>query len=180
METVKAKTRHREFAGFQFGQIGIFKRLESSWSYKKDADGELRIKNWEYCVGIDYLHPDAEQIAQSCYLIVLDNDYPRYVGSYKDTWWDRQDVYRSKAGLNYFSHDQAYNVRDAIHAGHVATLWVVIEPVVTLPSGIQMNCNRSIEQLVTLRLAAEGFPLWNSKKDQTPLKPGKKFSDLFD
>jgi gamma-glutamyltranspeptidase / glutathione hydrolase len=144
------------------------------------ADGALTIKNWEYCVGIDYLHPDAKQIAQSCYLIVLDNDHPRYVGSYKDTWWDRQDVYRSKTGLNYFSHDQAYNIRDAIKAGHVATLWVVIDPVVALPNGIQLNCSRSIEQIVTLRLAANGFPLWNAKKDQIPLKPGKKFSDLFD
>jgi len=180
MEAAKTKTRRRDFAGFHFGQIGIFKQLESNWSYKKDTDGKLTIKNWEYCVGIDYLHPDANQIAQSCYLIVLDDDLPRYVGSYKDTWWDRQEVYRSKTGLNYFSHDQAYNVRDAIKAGHVATLWVVIDPVVALPNGIQLNCSRSIEQIVTLRLAANGFPLWNAKKDQTPLKPGKKFSELFD
>ena len=180
METAKTKTCRREFAGFHFGQIGIFKRLESNWSYKKDVNGALTIKDWEYCVGIDYLHPDADQISQSCYLIVLDNDHPRYVGSYKDTWWDRQNVYRSTTGLNYFSHDQAYKVRDAIIAGHIVTLWVVNDPVVVLPSGIELNCSRSIEQIVTLRLAASGFPLWNAKKDQTPLKQGKKFSDLFD
>lgn len=180
MESAKVKTRRSEFGGFLFGQIGTFTKLESDWLYKKDADGALTIKAWECCVGIDYIHPEAEQIAQSCYLIVLDNDQPRYVGSYKDTWWDRQCQFRKRIGLNYFFHDQAYNVRDAVNAGHVLTLWVVTEPVVALSNGTQANCSRSIEQIVTLRLAANGFPLWNAKKDQTPLKHGKKFSDLFD
>jgi hypothetical protein len=179
MDTGKVKTHQREFAGFNFGQIGLFKLLESNWSYKKDANGKRSIRDWEFCVGIDYLHLDADQIAQSCYLIVLDSDHPRYVGSYKDTWWDRQDVYRGN-GLNYFSHDQAHNVRDAINAGHVVTLWVVVDPVFALPNGIELNCSRSIEQVVTLKLAEQGFLLWNAKKDQTPLKPGRKFSDLFD
>lgn len=180
MESVKAKTHQQEFAGFRFGQIGAFKRLQSDWSYKKDSDGALTVRDWEYCIGIEYLNPEAEKIAQSCYLIVLGNDQPRYVGSYKDTWWDRQCVFRKKTGLNYFSHDQAYNVRDAIDEGHAVTLWILTDPVVTLPNGVHLNCSRSIEQLVTLKLASDGYPLWNASKDKVPLKPGHKFSDLFD
>jgi hypothetical protein len=43
VESVKAKTHQREFAGFRFGQIGAFKRLQSDWSYKKDSDGALTV-----------------------------------------------------------------------------------------------------------------------------------------
>jgi hypothetical protein len=34
--------------------------------------------------------------------------------------------------------------------------------------------------VVTLKLASDGYPLWNASKDKVPLKPGHKFSDLFD
>jgi hypothetical protein len=102
----------------------------------------MPVKQWEFCIGIDYVNSEAEKIAQSCYLIVLGKDQPRFVGSYKDTWWDRQCVFRNKTGLNYFSHGQAYNVRDAIDEGHVVTLWVLTDPFVTLPNGVPLNCSR--------------------------------------
>jgi hypothetical protein len=140
----------------------------------------MPVKQWEFCIGIDYVNSEAEKIAQSCYLIVLGKDQPRFVGSYKDTWWDRQCVFRNKTGLNYFSHGQAYNVRDAIDEGHVVTLWILTDPIVILPNGVHLNCSRSIEQFVTLKLASDGYPLWNASKDKAPLKPGQTFSDLFD
>ncbi len=141
-----------EFCNYKFIKVGRFsisdKPLNVTYNGKQDSVSvELKLDHDEY-----------RDIGESVYLVLV-NDAVKYVGEYSKSLSNRW-IKRRKD--NYIWHHQDINIAKALNERSEVLLYLLEDPFITHPCGIELNVSKAIEHDI-LQRAPANLGLWNKR-----------------
>jgi hypothetical protein len=158
-----------DIAGFKFIEVGIF--------YVSDEPLEAKYngKNTLASVCIKLRHDTFKKVGESAYILFVDEDLV-YVGEYS---YNLEDRWLKKG--KYVWHHKDNDILKALKENRRVTLWLSMNPYITIENGNSINISKSIEQEILKRL-----PLpWNvrgklNKNEKWIEQNCIKFSEIMD
>jgi hypothetical protein len=152
--------KDKTIEGFKFFHVAnVFKSATERRVDKGKRLPKYKSEEVKWYTSMDLLYPEVFDAGQTCYLVYLDgDDTPSYVGEYSGLFNKRW--LESKKFIWHSEHDNKLKIQ--LEAKRDISIWLCIDPFVTLEDGRRVNISRSIEQLIIGSLK----PKWNKKGKQ--------------
>lgn len=145
-----------ELHGFIFELVGTFKIGEKSPRKYKWTDHKGPHHD-HITTMLEFTSEDTAQRRETAYLITVD-DGIKYVGEFSNTLRDRW----LKVG-NYIWHHKDHLIFEALEAGNNVSLWLMKDPMMTMPHGEMINISKAAEHhILKANSAADRFT-WNQR-----------------
>jgi len=135
LEGPKLCNKQMEIHGFKFYLCGRFynNSLPSKRSYK--WDGETK----PLYTSIEFIDSNTDSKEELAYIVTVNNE-AKYVGEFSKTLRDRW--LKTEC---YTWHHKDHLIESAISNGDLVELWLLLNPVVELPTSVSLNISKAVE-----------------------------------